>query len=258
VVASSSLLLVRNPLFYSPVERTRPTKAALIDEVAATNPDPYLVSNVTRTLTRVGYTVDYYGLTDITVALFRSLPSKGYGIVILRDHSTSLTGDVIALVTSEPFDSGKYVNERLTGKVIPVPLNNSTYFGITPTFVRESMQGTFPNTLLVVMGCAGLANSEMAQAFVAKGIEVYISWNHIVLTNQSDGGAILLLQSMTTGHRVDEAVTWATENAPSNEAFPSQLEYYPLDQGGLVLNLGGMKLSRSFSSASTELLLVRH
>jgi len=237
VVTASSPLFVRNPLFYSPVERTRPAKAALIDELAMTNPDPYLVANVTSTLTKAGYTIDYYGQKDITVDLFRRLPSKGYGVVILRDHSTSLTGDVIALVTSEPFDLGKYVNERSAGKIIQVPLDNSTYFGITPTFVRESMQGSFPNTVLVVMGCAGLANSEMAQAFVARGAEVYISWNDVVFTNQTDGGTILLLQSMTTGHRVDEAVTWATENAPSNPGYSIQLEYYPLDQGGLILNL---------------------
>jgi hypothetical protein len=240
VLTGSFLFLIRSPLFLSPVERIRPLKAALIDQVAVKEPDPYLVSNVTSTLNRVGYTIDYYGVDNTTVDLFRSLPSKGYGIIILREHSADLTGDVIALVTSEPFDSGKHVNEQLTGQVINTQVNNTDYFGITPTFVRESMQGTFPNTILIVMGCAGLANSEMAQAFVTRGAQVYISWDKIVRTNQSDGGAILLLQSMTTGHKVDEAVTWATENSPSNTVYssPSRLEYYPLDQGELVLNLG--------------------
>jgi nucleoside-diphosphate-sugar epimerase len=99
------------------------------------------------------------------------------------------------------------------------------------------MKGTFPNTLLVVTGCAGLVNSEMAQAFVARGAEVYVSWDQIVLANQSDGGAILLIQSMTTGHTVDDAVTSATENAPSSPLYSSQLRYYPLDRGGVVLSL---------------------
>ena len=240
VLTGSLLFIIRSPLFLSPVERTRPFKVALIDEVAATNPDPYLVSNVTSALTRVGYSVDYYGPKNVTINLFRTLPSRDYGIVILRDHSTAVTGDVIALVTSEPFDAGKYVNEQLTGQMIHVTvgLNNTDYFGITPTFVRESMQGTFPNTVLVVLGCAGLANSEMAQAFVARGAQVYISWNQIVLANQSDGGIILLVQSMTSGHSVDEAVTWATANAPSSSLYSNRLEYYPLDQGGIVLNLG--------------------
>jgi hypothetical protein len=99
------------------------------------------------------------------------------------------------------------------------------------------MKGTFPNTVLVVTGCAGLANSEMAQAFVARGAEVYISWDQIVLANQSDGGAILLVQSMTAGHRVDDAVASATENAPSSPLFSSQLKYYPIEKGGVVLSL---------------------
>jgi len=239
VLAGSFLLLVRSPLFYSPVERTRPLRAALVDEVSATIPDPYFTANVTNTLTRIGYTVDYYAPKDVTVDLFKNLPSKGYGIIILRNHSTGLTGDVIALVTSEPFDHGKYVNEQQAGLVVEAWLgsSNTTYFSITPTFVREAMQGTFPNTLLVVMGCAGLMNSEMAQAFVARGAEVYVSWDQIVLANQSDGGAILLIQSMTTGHTVDDAVTSATENAPSSPLYSSQLRYYPLDRGGVVLSL---------------------
>ena len=239
VLASSFLFLIRSPPLYSRVERSRPFKAALVDEVSTTNPDPYLVANVTNTLTRIGYTVDYYGPTDVTIDLFKNLPSRGYGIIILRNHSTGLTGDVIALVTSEPFDFGKYVREQQAGLVVEARLgsSNTTYFGISPTFVREAMQGTFPNTVLVVTGCAGLANSEMAQAFVARGAEVYVSWDQIVLANQSDGGAILLIQSMTTGHRVDDAVTSATENAPSSPLYSSQLRYYPLDKGAVVLNL---------------------
>lgn len=238
VLTGSSLFLLRSQPWYPLAERTRPSRAVIIDEVAETSPDPYLVGNVTTALTRLGYTVDYYAPKDITIDLFKSLPSKGYGVIILRDHSTALTGDVIALVTSEPFEAGKYANEQITGQVIHVNVagTNTDYFGITPTFVRESMQGLFPNTVLVVMGCAGLTNSEMAQAFVARGAQVYISWNQIVLTNRSDGGTVLLLQSMTTGHKVDEAVTWATQNAPPSQ-YSSQLEYYPLNQGGLVLSL---------------------
>jgi len=239
VLAGSFLLLIRGPQLYSAVERTRPFKAALVDEVSATNPDPYLTVNVTNALTSVGYTVDYYAPKNVTVDLFKSLPSMGYGIIILRDHSTGLTGNVIALVTSEPFDPGKYVDEQQAGLLVEARLgsSNTTYFGITPTFVREVMKGTFPNTVLVVTGCAGLANSEMAQAFVSRGAEVYISWDQIVLANQSDGGAILLVQSMTAGHRVDDAVASATENAPSSPLFSSQLKYYPMEKGGVVLSL---------------------
>jgi hypothetical protein len=239
LLAGSFFLLTQAQLLYSSVERTRPFKAALIDEVSLTNPDPYLISNVTNALTRVGYAVDYYGPNNVTVDFFKALPSRGYGVVILRDHSAALTGDVIALVSSEPFDPGKHVSEQQAGLVVQAKLGstNTTYFGITPTFVREAMKGTFPNTVVVLTGCAGLADSEMAQAFVARGAEVYISWDQIVLANQSDGGAILLIQSMTTGHSVDDAVTSATENAPSSPLYSSQLRYYPLERGGVVLGL---------------------
>ena len=239
MLAGSFLFLLRGTPMYSQVERTRPAKAALVDEVSQTNPDPYLLANVTNALTRVGYTVDDYGPNNVTVDLFKTLPSKGYGVIILRNHSATLFGNVIALVTSEPFDPGKFVSEQQAGLVVEAKLatSNTSYFGITPTFVREEMQGTFPNTVIIVTGCAGLADSEMAQAFVTRGAEVYVSWDQIVLANQSDGGAILLIQSMTTGHTVDNAVTSATLNAPSSSLYSSQLKYYPLDKGGVILGL---------------------
>jgi len=238
VFTGSFVFLIRNPQWYSSIERSRPLKAALVDEVSQTDPDPYLVVNVTNALTRVGYTVDDYGPNNVTVDFFKTLPLKGYGVIILRNHSATLKGNVIALVTSEPFDPGKFVSEQQSGLVVEAKLrpSNTTYFGITPTFVREEMQGTFPNTVIVVTGCAGLADSEMAQAFVTRGAEVYISWDQIVLVNQSDGGAILLIQSMTTGHTIDYAVATATLNAPSSPLYSSQLRYYPLDKGRVILS----------------------
>jgi hypothetical protein len=240
VFTGSSLFLLQNLQWFSPAVRSRPFKAALIDELAVTSPDPYLIQNVTSNMRRAGYTVDYYGPKNVTVDLLKGLPSDGYGVVILRDHSTTFqTREIIGIVTSELFSQEKYRNEQQAGQVIRVRVGdaNADYFGITPTFVRETMQGTFSNTVVIVMGCAGLANTEMAQAFVARGAEVYISWDQVVYANRSDGGVILLLQSMTKGHRIDEAVAWATENAPLSRDDSSRLGYYPLDKGGLVLNL---------------------
>jgi hypothetical protein len=239
VFTGSFVFPTRNPPWYSSMARSRPFKAVLIDEVSQTNPDPYLIANVTNTLTKAGYAVDYYGPNNVTVDFLKTLPSKGYGVVILRNHSATLFGNVIALVTSEPFEPEKFVSEQQAGLVVEaeLPTINTTYFGITPTFVREEMQGTFSNTVVVVTGCAGLADSEMAQAFVARGAEVYVSWDQIVLANQSDGGAILLMQYLTNGNTVDKAVASATANAPSSSLYSSQLKYYPSDEGGLVLSV---------------------
>jgi hypothetical protein len=239
VLTGTLLMLIRNPAYYSHSDGPRPFRAALVDEVSATIADPYFLQNVTDTLRSVGYTVDYYGPRAVTVDLFKTLPSKGYGIVILREHSTGLTGGVIALVTSEVFDPSKYVSEQEAGLVLEATIgsNSTAYFAITPTFIREATQGIFPNTIIVATGCAGLADSEMAQAFISRGAKVYISWDQVVFANQSDGGAILLIRSMTSGYRVDQAVVTATENSPLSSEYPSQLRYYPLDKGGVVLSL---------------------
>lgn len=238
LIAITSLAFILRGPFSSTAVKARPFKAALIDEVSATDPDAYFLENVTKMLTNAGYPVDYYGPTNVTVSLFQNLPSKGYGIVILRQHSTGLTGDVIALVTSEPYDPMKYVSERQAGLLVEAQIGseNTTYFAFTPTFVREIMQGTFSNTIVIATGCAGLANSEMGQAFLSRGVQVYVSWDQIVLANQSDGGAILFVQAMTSGHTVDYAASYASQNAPSSAVYASQLNYYPLDQSGMVLS----------------------
>ena len=239
LTATCSLFVFQEQLSSKADVFARPSKAAIIDEVSvpgpASSPDPYFTDNVTKTLTKIGYHVDYYPPANVTIDLFRSLPSKGYGIIILRQHSTGLSGDVIALVTSEQYNQTKYVDERQAGLVVEARLggDNTTYVGITPTFIREALQGTFSHTLLIATGCAGLANSEMAQAFLSRGAEVYVSWDQTVLANRSDGGTILFVKSITSGNNIDQAASLATENAPS-DVYSSQLKYYPANMGGLI------------------------
>ena len=242
IITGSFIFLVSNPLGSVSIQHSRPFKAALVDEVAATYPDPYLTDNITLTLTRAGYSVDYFGPNDVTVDFFRSLPSMGYGIIILRNHATaSVPSDLIAFVTSELFNSTKYVNEQEAGLVVDASVDNTRYFAITPAFFRQYAQGRFSNTIIIAEGCGGLVNSEMAQAFVSRGANIYISWDGTVQTNQSDGGTILLMQQMIAGHRVDDAVTFATENSPASILYTSQMRYYPLNEAGLVLPAQVMK-----------------
>jgi len=240
VVMFGGFIFVERPgLIRLPALRqTRPLSAAVIDELAATAPDPDSVNNMTISLEKAGYKVDYYGPKEVTVDLFKRLPSLGYGILVLRSHSTGWVGDVIATVTSEPYSADKYTNEQLANQVVRVHIgvDNKDYFGITPKFVRELMQGTFSSSIVIMMGCTGLINSEMAQAFVARGAEVFISWKQVIFVNRADGAAEALIQLMIGGRPVKEAVAVASEAAPPGPDSNSQLAYYPLDRESLVLS----------------------
>jgi len=224
----------RNNLWYPDrATVTRPLAAAVIDEVSAFIPDPAFNSSVMSLLTSSGYRVDYYGPSTVTIQLFKQLPSMGYGMVIIRNHSTGSGTDGIAIVTSELYSQNKYAFEQLTGEVARVNLgvNGMDYFAITPQFVREAMQGFFPDSIVLMMGCTGLANSEMAQAFVTRGAQVYVSWNQVVQAYRTDMSTTIFLQQMTQGHSIRDSTTTATREGPPDPLYNSQLEYYPSNAG---------------------------
>jgi hypothetical protein len=135
------------------------SKAALIDSLSLSDPDPSFVWNVTRSLSSVGITVDYYGPSQVTVGLFRNLPSQGYRMLIIRSHTATFFGvpTSLSIVTSEPYTKSRYVYEQLVGQVAPAVVRpGNTYFAITPSFVRDAMQGNFWGTVVIQMGCSTL------------------------------------------------------------------------------------------------------
>jgi hypothetical protein len=214
-------------------------KAAIIDQLSGTFPNPSFNDNAKTILVKAGYRVDYYSPEQVTVDFFRSLPSKGYGLVIIRAHSTGwVTGHPITIITSELWSANKYLYEQLTDSVAAAKLpDNKTYFVITSKFVRESMQGTFPKSIVIMMGCTGLKDSEMAQAFVAKGAKLYVSWDKSVTADRTDNATTALLRSLAQGKTVGQAVNTAMDEAGPDPIYHSQLGFYPDDQATLVLSL---------------------
>ena len=236
---SSLFYTYRNNLWYpSSATVKRPMTAAVIDEVSAFIPDPQFNSSILSVLTSAGYRVDYYQPGAVTIQLFKELPSMGYGIVIIRDHSTGSGTDGISIVTSELYSSNKYAFEQLSGEVARVNLgvNGLDYFSITPQFVREAMQGFFPGSIIVMMGCTGLASSEMAQAFVARGAQVYVSWNQVVQAYRTDVSTTIFLQQMTQGHSIEDSTSIATRLGPRDPIYHSQFEYYPSNAGSMTIS----------------------
>ncbi len=67
-------------------------RAVIIDQLAITDPDPDFISSAATQLKSAGYKVDYYRPDEVTVELYRDLPSRGYKVIIIRSHATSSIG----------------------------------------------------------------------------------------------------------------------------------------------------------------------
>jgi len=204
-------------------------EAAVVDHVGLTFPNQTFVERATATLKEAGFTVDYYRGEEVTVDFYRKLPTHGYGLIILRVHS-----DVKALFTSEPYNSTQYIYERNTGQLAIAAYSEedltegNVYFGICPSFITKSMNGRFGNTIILMMGCEGLADSVMAEAFVEKGAKVYISWSGLVSASHTDQATVELLKHLVTEKQtIKQAVTETMEKVGPDPVDGSILLYYP-------------------------------
>jgi hypothetical protein len=214
-------------------------KAAIVDHLSLTAPNQTFVQTAATILTKANYTVDYFSGEKVTVNFFRNLPSGGYTLIVLRVHSALGTNNAppLALFTSEPLDSRKYVNEQLTDQLqgvvfLPYRPGDKYYFGIPPKFIKLSMKGELSNSVIIAMGCDGLAYTDMAQAFIEKRAKAYISWNGSVLASHTDQATIHLLQNLVIDNQtIKQAVETVMKEVGLDLEYNSQLTYYPLEVG---------------------------
>lgn len=221
---------------------SQPAKAALVDHLSLTFPNQSFIDNTTEILEQAGYTVDYYPGEEVTVEFYRNLPTHGYRLIILRVHSTatqhqgkeSVEGPV-AFFTSELYSQTKYDYEQLTGQLAiahyPMP-ESLYYFAILPKFVTVNTEGRFHNTIIVMMGCEGLTNTKMAEAFIEKGAKAYIGWSGEVSASHTDQATIYLLTHLLGEKQtIEQAVENTMKEVGPDPAYNSLLIYYPIGSG---------------------------
>ncbi|MEM3714006.1 MAG: hypothetical protein QXF82_03565 [Nitrososphaeria archaeon] len=217
-------------------------KAAIVDHLSLTFPNQTFIETATNILEQAGYSVDYYPGEKVTVEFYRNLPTHGYKIIILRVHSSAaeLQGEEfvetpVGFFTSEPYSQTKYIYEQLTDQLVMASYTMPQppyYFAIVPKFVTSSMKGTFQNTVIVMMGCEGLNNTKMAEAFIEKGAKAYIGWKGSVSASHTDTATIRLLQHLITERQtIKQAVENTNKEAGPDPAYNSILAYYPTEAG---------------------------
>lgn len=235
---------VYSSLNTSNTDVTQPSelKAAIVDHLSLTQPNQTFVETAISMLEKAGFAVDYYKGEEVNVEFYRNLPTFGYKLMIMRVHSTATMVEgaeaPVVLFTSERVSSTKYIYEQLTGQLVSASFSQEEsergiqYFGIQPLFVTQSMKGRFQNTVIIMMGCEGLDNPLMAEAFVEKGAKVYISWNQPVLASHTDTATTHLLQHFLIEKRtVKDSLRETLEDVGADPAYQSLLGYYPFEAG---------------------------
>jgi len=219
-------------------------KAAIVDHLSLTVPNQTFKQTATNILEQANYTVDYYPSESVTVDFYRTLPKHGYRLLILRVHSsaavfqgTNFTEAPVCLFTSENYSSSSHVWEQLTDQLViasyamPQP---PYYFGILPKFVTSSMSisGKFNKTTVIMMGCEGLNNTKMAEAFITIGAKAYIGWTKSVSASHTDRAIICLLQQLIQENQtINQAVENTMKKVGPDPAENSLLDYYPIEAG---------------------------
>ena len=213
-----------------------PKTAAIVDQVSQGDPNPAFVAASTEMLEEAGYAVDYYQGGDVTVDLYRELPTHDYDLLVLRVHSARLLEDEqgnpldeVVLFTSQPYSQGRYM-EQGRGQLARTRYHEGAewLFGVRAGFITWSMRGRFDGTTIIMMGCDGLTSiNETARAFLAKGAGSFISWDGPVSWSHSDPATERLIQLMVVdGLSTKQAVARTMQELGPDPAFDSQLLFY--------------------------------
>ncbi|MGA2284979.1 MAG: hypothetical protein ABSG55_01750 [Dehalococcoidia bacterium] len=228
-------------------------RAAIVDQLGLTDPDPAFTQAITPVLEQAGYAVDYVPPEQVDVEFYRHMAEQKYTLIIFRVHIARFTeegltqsdpvkrqqilnafGNEAFLFSSEEYDSSKYTDERSQYRLFAVRnlagSGDKLFFGIAPQFIQSSMQGKFNNTTVVLMGCDGLTFDTTAKAFVKKGAGVVIGWNDLVSATHTDAAIQTLIpklasQKLTYG----QAISQTMAEIGKDPSYDNALKVYPSD-----------------------------
>jgi hypothetical protein len=226
--------------------------AAIIDQVSSSQlsdpPSRHVNETLINTAKSLLYTrfsqVDYYS-DNATVDFYRLLPSKGYKLIVWSAHSAlDEQSNFVAISSSENNKSknyDQYSSEELT--LCNISGDSRLYFAITPTFVKDRMEGRFDDTIIILMTCNGLKDGyySIADALVEKGAKVVISWDGWVSFSDDDAVLPKLLQYLIIDNNtIGEAVakipsTYDPVYGPSHlHSWPDSADNYRIPDYGRV------------------------
>jgi len=222
-------------------------RAAIIDQTGLSFPSPDFLAEAEAYLVDAGYAVDQYPPEVLTVDFYRTLPVKGYDLILFQTHATSevmLEGEDEQtsraapgpfLFTTEEYAQQRYLRLQLEDQVRASRLffeGSPLLFALGPKFVERSMRGTFANTVIIIGGCQSLAVPDLAQAFLDRGASVVIGWDEMVNLSHNNAAMLALLEGlMEEGLSAPEAVARTMEAVGPDPSYDSSLVYLQPELG---------------------------
>ncbi len=214
---------------------TQTLRAAIVDQLSAVSSGTTWVDSVRGMLLQRGFTVDVYLPSDVTVEFYRTLPTHGYKLIVLRVHTG--IGDPksqvpIGLFTSDPYDSNRYVIEQATARVGAAQINDKSpvVFAVTPKFIRDYMRGDFGGAIIVLGGCFGVRNSDLSQAFISRGVRVVVGWTDLVDLTHTDKGILRFLEEFLVKKKtIQQAVDVVMQSIGPDPTYGAELSYFGED-----------------------------
>ncbi|MCP8315884.1 MAG: hypothetical protein H3Z51_03355 [archaeon] len=185
------------------------------------DPNQGFLTQANQTLSNAGFKVEIYLGGNVTVELFKNLPSLGYKLIGLRVH-TAYDPDLVAFFTGTYAGSG-YLTEQLFGWIRIGQVEGKRFYAVTPRLIEEATgYARFHNSIIIVDSCFGLNSTSMARAFVEKGASAYIDWDQGVYSIYSDSATLALINYLLEGKTVWQAVSLT----PKDPDFGSEVYYY--------------------------------
>jgi hypothetical protein len=206
--------------------------------------NPQFTDDVTAFLTSKDIITNTFKDSNITVDLYRQLPTYGYSLIVLRVHAGVLESDPTKptfLFTEEPYNIYDYWIEQWSGqvqsgKIDPDNPKEDPVFTVGPEFVEGSMEGNFNDSVVILSSCLGLYTNQLANAFLERGAKAFISWDEKVGLAHTDEAAMVLLNSLIEeGMTISEAVEKVMNDIGPDTAYNSVLHYYPQEAGSVKL-----------------------
>jgi hypothetical protein len=215
--------------------------AVIIDQLSVISKNQTFLDSTTKSLNSAGLEVDIYSGDEVGIELYKRLPSLGYKIIIFRAHSAYPLENPeliqiqnpkwpVYLFSSEPYNQNKYLIEQLTDQLAPASVTegSQTYFSIGPEFIRDSMSGRFPNSLIIISSCGGLYSSDLADAFIERGVKGIISWSDLVDLDHTDSAIDILIRYLCVdGLTIGDAVSKTMGEVGPDPSYDSILLFYP-------------------------------
>jgi len=227
----------------TPPDNLGPPRAAIVDQLSVLQVNETFIMHVTSELEEFGFEVDLYQGEQITVDFYRKLPTHGYRVIVFRTHSGILEeGEQVhektTIFTNEEFDWKKHQADVWHDRLFMAGIDDTRprVFSIGPKFIRDGMQGRFNDTVIIMMGCAGIYLEDLAEAFVHAGASAYIAWDASVLLDYVDGATEHLVKQLCSEKAtVGEAVVSTMAARGPDPRYEAELQYYPQGIGGKTL-----------------------